>query len=284
MTERWPVPAPGAPVRIETQVSGDAAPGAGEYAEERVRAALDDVGRPVLHARVRLRRQADPALERPVVAQANVDVDGRFVRAEVTAATEREAADALQARLRERLRHDLARSGSGTWEDRRGRMASGEPHEWRHGDLPTQALPYFPRPVDEREIVRHKSVTPVSCDLDEAAFDMETMDYAFHLFTEVGSGQDSVLYRDGETGYRVAQVEPKPEALAPHTLPVTVSAHRAPLLSTTEAVARMATWDRPFLFFLDGERGQGAVLYHRYDGHYGLIAPAEPSRGGEVAP
>ena len=27
--------------------------------------------------------------------------------------------------------------------------------------------------------------------------------------------------------------------------------------------------------FLDGDRGQGAVLYHRYDGHYGLISPAD---------
>ena len=28
----------------------------------------------------------------------------------------------------------------------------------------------------------------------------------------------------------------------------------------------------PFLFYLDGDHGRGAVLYHRYDGHYGLIA------------
>jgi hypothetical protein len=26
---------------------------------------------------------------------------------------------------------------------------------------------------------------------------------------------------------------------------------------------------------LDGERGRGALLYHRYDGHYGLITPAD---------
>ena len=28
----------------------------------------------------------------------------------------------------------------------------------------------------------------------------------------------------------------------------------------------------PFLFYLDGDHGRGCVLYHRYDGHYGLIA------------
>ena len=87
--------------------------------------------------------------------------------------------------------------------------------------------------------------------------------------------QDSVLYRGGPTGYRLAQVQPDPDHLARHTLPVTVSAQPAPLLSTDEAVQRMASLDRPFLFHLDGERGRGALLYHRYDGHYGLITPAD---------
>ncbi|GAB2794459.1 sigma 54 modulation/S30EA ribosomal C-terminal domain-containing protein [Amycolatopsis magusensis] len=30
---------------------------------------------------------------------------------------------------------------------------------------------------------------------------------------------------------------------------------------------------QPFQF-LHAERGRGSVLYHRYDGHYGLITPA----------
>jgi Sigma 54 modulation/S30EA ribosomal protein C terminus len=31
---------------------------------------------------------------------------------------------------------------------------------------------------------------------------------------------------------------------------------------------------QPFLFFVDAETGRGNVLYHRYDGHYGLIVPS----------
>lgn len=281
MSERWPTAAPGVPEHVETQVGGDATRESVEYAAERVRAVLGDVGAPVLHARVRLQRHHGPSIDLPVVAQANVDVDGRFVRVQVAAPTEREAADLLHDRLRARLRHDLARS-SGNWEDRRAHRSSREPHEWRHGDAPTRPLPYYPRPADERQVIRHKSVTPARCDLDEAAYELDALDYAFHLFTEEGSGQDSVVYRGGPTGYRLAQVDPHPEALAPHTVPVTVSEQRAPLLSSREAVERMAAWDQPFLFFLDGDRGQGAVLYHRYDGHYGLITPAEPGRGGEV--
>lgn len=66
-----------------------------------------------------------------------------------------------------------------------------------------------------------------------------------------------------------------PGVLAGHAVVLTVSRQPAPLLTTAEAVDRMARWDRPFLFFLDADRGRGAVLYHRYDGHYGLITPAE---------
>ena len=262
-------------------MTGHAPPEIAGYAEARVRAALGATHRPVLHARVRITRHPDPGVERPVVAVANVDVDGRFVRAQVAAPSAQEAADLLHDRLQQRLRHDLQRA-VGHWEDRRARHSQGEPHEWRHGDERTHLRPYFPRPAEERQTIPHTSVTATPCDLDEAAFDMDVMDYDFHLFTEVGTGLDSVLYRGGPTALRLAQVDPRPGDLASHSLEVTVSEQPAPLLSVAEAEERMAVWDRPFLFFLDGDRGQGALLYHRYDGHYGLVNPAQPSRGGVV--
>lgn len=33
----------------------------------------------------------------------------------------------------------------------------------------------------------------------------------------------------------------------------------------------------PFLFYIDATTRRGNVLYHRYEGHYGVIAPAEPT-------
>jgi hypothetical protein len=271
----------GATTPIHVQLDGDLRGDLAQYLEQRTRDVLTLLDRPVLHARARLTHHADPRLARPYVAEANLDVDGRFVRAQVLAPSAREAVDMLHDRLRQRLEHDLQYT-QGDWEERRGRRATGEPHEWRHGDEPAHRPPWFPRPPEEREIVRHKSVSPATCTLDEAAEDMDLADYDFHLFTEEGTGQDSVLYRAGPSGYRLAQVDPHPEALAGHDLTVTVSDQRAPLLTTAEAVERMAQLDRPFLFFLDAERAQGALLYHRYDGHYGLITPAESSRGGEV--
>ena len=267
-------------IPVQVQVAGAHTDALLTEARERVRAAIrQHAGRPVLHARVRITRDGGP--DRPVVAQANIDLDGRLVRAQVHARTDREALELLEERLRNRMQH--ASRTVGNWEDRRGRgalsMAGPQPGdertEWRHGDLPTRRGPSYPRPPAERQIIRHKSFTVAEWGIDEAAFDMETLDYDFHLFTELGTGQDSVLYRGGPTGYRLAQVEPHPEALARHALEVTVSEQPAPGLSTDEAIERMAALDVPFLFYLDRERDRGALLYHRYDGHYGLITPAD---------
>ena len=268
---------------VQVQVSGELPPDTAPYAEQRLREVFADTHFPVLHARIRITHYADPSLERPVVGQANLDVDGRFLRVQLSARTSRGAIDLLHDRLRHRLQN-LVQRAEGTWEDRRGRYDVGEhydladDHEWRHGDEPTHRPPHFPRPVEEREIVRHKSVTPTRCGIDDAAADMEDMGYDFHLFTEAGTHRDAVLYRSGPTGYRLAQVTPQPDAaLAPHALLVTVSDQPAPRLSVEEATAQMAVWDRPFFFFLDSDTRRGAVLYHRYDGHYGLITPAEPA-------
>lgn len=255
------------PVRVE--VAGDRHPGIEAYAEKRVRAALRAVHRPLLQVRVRITHHEDPAVARPVVAQADVDVNGRPVRAQATGTTGLEAVDLLHDRLRRRLERDRSRSG-GHWEDRRGRQHGAEPGARRHGDTPAS---FLPRPGTEPVLVPHRSVTPLPCGLDEAVFDMEAMGYDFHLFTEEGSGQDSVLYTDPD-GLRLAQVEPHPDELAPHVTPVTVSRQPAPVLGVTEAVEQLGLWDRPFLFFLDAERGRGALLHHRHDGHYGLVSPA----------
>ena len=264
---------------VQVQVSGELPPDTAGYAQRRLQELIAASRFPVLHARIRVTRFPDPALPRPVVAQANLDVDGRFVRAQLDAPTAREAVDLLHDRLRHRLQRALQRT-EGNWEDRRARHSSREEHEWRHGDEPTHRPTHFPRPPEEREIIRHKTVTPARCGLDEAAADMADMGYDFHLFTEAGTGQDSVLYRSGPTGYRLAQVVPPPDAaLAPHSLLVTVSDQPAPRYSVGEAADRMAVWDQPFLFFVNTERDRGTLLYHRYDGHYGLIEPATTDSG-----
>ncbi len=75
---------------------------------------------PVLFARVKFDQAPDPAVQRPALVQATLDVNGRLVRARVAARRFDEAIDLLEARLRDRLER-LA----GRLRDRRRRRPSG---------------------------------------------------------------------------------------------------------------------------------------------------------------
>lgn len=256
-------------IDIEVSTSGEL-PGGAEYA----RAKLGELGRlthrPVLYARARLTKHRDPAVERPVVAQANLDVDGRLVRAQVAGADVYEAVDRLQARLK----HLLERAAE-HWERRRGAVPDTAAHQWRHQSVPAHRPSYFPRPPEERRIVRRKAFTATPCSIDDAALEMELLDYDFHLFVEEGTESACVLYRDGSTGFRLALVASDlAEQLSPHRLPVTISPRPAPCITVQQATEHLALLGLPFLFFIDAAQGRASVLYHRYDGHYGLLTPA----------
>jgi hypothetical protein len=255
---------------VESVLRGDIPATARAEAERMVQALAGYAHEPVLHARVRLTHTGDPARERPVIAQVNLDVNGRLVRAQVAGYTAHEAIDLVHDRARHRLER-LARH----WEARRGGRPGPEPHEWRHGQGSAHRPDYYPRPADERRVVRHKAYELVTATPDQAAFDMDLMDYDFHLFCDAGSGRDAVIYRAGSTGYRLAFVGGPPDGSAtPAAVPITVSPRPTPLLSVFEAMYQLDGTSRPFLFFADLVTGRGRVLYRRYDGHYGLIIPA----------
>ncbi|MEU2035896.1 ribosome hibernation promotion factor [Nocardia amamiensis] len=241
---------------------------AADYVRQKVGPALDHASEPLLGARVRVTGHADPAVARPVVAQANVNVNGRAVRVQVAAATTREAIDLLAARLKARLER-LARH----WQAVRGGRPGLRPQHWCQGDLARASLPHALDAAEQRRIVRRKSYALVGETCDEAVFDMETMDYDFHLFTESGTDADSVLYRIGDAGYRLAQVGPRPEAVTRGAVSFTMSPTPAPVLDIQDAITRLELTGLPFVFFRDKASKRGSVLYHRYDGDYGLITP-----------
>ncbi len=254
-------------VSLDESIPDDVTP----EVQRRVGAVLDHLRQPVLSARVRMTRHGDPAVTRPVSAQANVDVNGNLIRVQVEAGTVGEAL----AQLEEKLRHNAERA-SARWKDRTDRKPSAGPHEWRHISEPARRPSYFPRPEQERRILRRKAFGLAMCTVEEAAFDMDALDYDFHLFTELGSGQDSVLYRAGPTGYRLAQLTPVPDKVDAGSVPLTISEQPAVVLSTAAAVNRLSLSGQPFLFFRPPDGNHRArVLYRRYDGHYGLITPAE---------
>jgi ribosome-associated translation inhibitor RaiA len=255
---------------VEIVVHGDMPELVNDYTRGKIIALVERLTTPVLHARIRLTHQPDPAVARPVRAEANLDVNGRLVRVQVAATTGREAIDLLVDRLRRRLVRLAHHS-----EVLRGKRPSTEPREWRHGAEPAHRPPYYPRPIEERQLVRHKSFTPARLSPAEAAREMDQMDYDFHLFTEKATGGDAVVYRGGSTGYRLARLASGPRWLGLSDVPMTISPHPAPQLTVSEATNRLDVAGLPFVFFADASTGRGCVLYHRYDGHYGLITPAD---------
>ncbi|MFI6921202.1 sigma 54 modulation/S30EA ribosomal C-terminal domain-containing protein [Nonomuraea spiralis] len=205
---------------------------------------------PVLGATVKLAATPRPAGERRT-AEAVLDVQGRLIRARAGADSTRAAIHLLGDRLRARLLESTR-----DWENRRGR----------------HPRPQHPaRPAVEHRIVR--TLTAARAVPDEAAVDMEDLDYDFLLFTETATGQDSVIYRTDD-GYRLAQLEPRPDLPAPTCADISVSPLPAARLTVAQAVDRLELTGFAFVFFADSGTGAGCLLYRRDDGDYGLVTTA----------
>ncbi|HSR25925.1 MAG TPA: HPF/RaiA family ribosome-associated protein [Candidatus Eisenbacteria bacterium] len=253
------------PVRVTLR--GDVPEGTREYVEKKIGHVREYAHEPVLDAHAILTLAGDPARERPALAEATLDVNGTPVRAQVAAAQVGEAIDLLEDRLRRRLvQHQ-------DWVKTRHRwIGIASEHEWRHGDLPTQRPEHFPRPPDERQVVRRKTFALEPMTPDEAAFDMDLLSHDFHLFTDLGTGQDVVIYRKpgGRFGLR-GEVGLEETELTAAAVDVEGPAR---VMSEAEAVAHLDVAGVPFVFYLDPAARRGRVLYLRYDGHYGLITGA----------
>lgn len=257
-------------VRVTTR--GEVAADAVDYARRKVAHAVARIDVPVLHADVELLQAADPARKRPAIIEAVLDVDGTSVRAQIAATTMHEAVDLLEDRLVRRLRRfqEVAHR-EGRERHRTGAAPEGG---WRHGDLPTHRPEHFARPVDERELVRTKTFAAEPMTLDEAAFDLEMLGHDFYLFTEVQTGADAVLAH-GAGDVLVLQLSPEVDADATTGCVVEVATGpSAPRLTQADAFERLEAAAEHHVFFVDDATGRGAVAYHRYDGHWGLITTA----------
>lgn len=210
-----------------------------EYAREKILSLVSLAPQPVLSGRIRIIRTPHRPDGNHVIVEAMLDVNGRPIRAQVAASGSQEAIDLVQ----DRLRRKLSRLGK---------------HPARHGARARSHRPgYAVVPPTERDVVRHKAYEPAFSTAEQAAFDMELMDYDFQLFTDAETGLDSIVYRDGSAVYGLANVVGQPS------------------LSLAAAVGTLDATDIAFVFFADITTGRGNVLYRRHDGNYGLITPAQ---------
>ena len=229
------------------------------YAEAKIARVGKLAPRPVLFARVILREETNPSVERRAVAEASLDVSGRLVRAQVAARRIREAVDLLEDRLRRAL-EELA-----------------EHYATRRHDAgvssPAERPDYFPRPAEERQLVRHKALADWAQTPEEAALEMRLLDYDFYLFTNAATGEDNLLYRrfDGALGW--AQTTPDADGADGYVIELHTDHTPPARMALAQAVERLDAGGERFVFFRDDESGRGNVLYRRFDGHYGLIVP-----------
>lgn len=248
---------------LETQVESIA----GRYGRGDVNLAelARDADLLIRRARIRLTRFADRPAHSCAVVQGNLEIGGRPLRVQTLLGTGDEAVDVLCRRLRERLGRlgapDCAYQG----------MAADLPQAWvrPRGFYAEEAVLPRGRP----EIRRRKAVPLRSQTVDQAAFHMDAMDYDCHFFADVDTGEDSMVYRCGPTGYKVVQLSVRNGIPQRRGLRMTVSPLPAPSLTQQQAVRRLRSTGLPFLFFSDAAAAErrGAVLYQRFDGHYGLL-------------
>jgi ribosome-associated translation inhibitor RaiA len=234
------------------------------YARRKVASVVRLAPGPVVSARAEVVMHEDPARPRPISVKAEIDVDGDFVRAHATATTVAEAVDLVEAKLRRRIARMAARPSSTRARHRERTQA------WHHGDEPTARADFYPRPPEEREVVRRKTFACGTLSPNDAALELERLDHDFYLFTNSSSGDDNLLLRVHEGKYELIG-RGSTEALGPG---IEISAIRPSKLTTDEAVEQLDLSGRPFVFFVDAISGRGRVVYRRYDGHYGLITPA----------
>jgi ribosome-associated translation inhibitor RaiA len=251
---------------VHVVARGDVAAEDRAYAVRKIADVATRATMPLVAVDVRLSVAADPARARPAAVECSIDCNGQVLRAHAAADTIREAADLVVERLR-RLLHRVEERARAV----RLRHRDAGPGSWHHGDARTRRPPFYDRPVEERELVARKTVSPAPETVDEAVGTLELLDHDFLLYFDAFTGEHAVLHRLGDGRYELHQPRPRPDAVDGCVAHVVVRASSATVQTVAAALERLDAGGEPFVFFVDAESGDTCVAYRRFDGHYGLI-------------
>jgi hypothetical protein len=255
-------------VEVEVTAADEVPRGERDAARERIASLVDYTDEPLLGARLTLRRLGRPPTKRPWVADATVLVNGRLIAAHATGPTAVKAADEAAVRLRKPPRRVVGAEVA----------QRNEPAVIR-GALESLAADRVQRPEarrtppEQRRIVHRKVYGDELEPTLSAVADLLDLDYEFHLFRHVRTGEDVVVYRrdDGLIGL----IHPPGSALADENDVVVTEPSRYSSPMTLDAArAEMDILNHRFLYFIDADDGRGKVIYLRHDGDYGLLEPA----------
>jgi ribosomal subunit interface protein len=254
------------PINIEVSARGEVSDRSRQLARAKL-GELESVAKgPILGARVVLTQEANPRIPIPARAEAELDLQGRVVRARAAAPSMDAAIDDVAERLQRHLRRYLERLIT-----RQREPAQAPAGEWSHRSWSPPRPPMFVRPAEEREIIRRKSFAFGPMSVDEAADALEDLDHEFFLFHDAETDADAVVYwRDDGL---LALIEPRSAPAMEDRGPVLEPSRFSSPVDLQTAVAEMDALNHRFLFFENAATGRGNVIYRRYDGHYGLIEP-----------
>lgn len=228
-----------AAVPIEMSTSGDVSPEEHDLVWDMVDDLVSLRDEKASHISVRLSRQAKRG-PNTVELRVNMTLSGGSVRATERGSDVRSVAIIVEQRLKQALHRRVEK-----------RFDS---HQQPANERPLPGAVDTTKPRTEREIVRHKTVSPAPSTLEEATFDLVSMDYDFYLYVDLESNRDAVVAKSGDS-------------FTNHIGP-----SRASLASARD---RLHVGNEPFVFFEDEDTHRGHVLYRRFDGHFGLIVPAD---------
>jgi ribosomal subunit interface protein len=255
------------PINIEITARGEVSDEARQHVRERLAQLERFVKGPIVGARVVLIQERNPRIPMPARAEAEVDLQGRLVRARAVAPTMDAAIDDLAERLQRHLRRYVERLVT-----RQREPAQAPAGEWSHRSWSPPRPLTVVRPDEEREILRRKSFAVGPMSIEQAADALEDLDHDFLLFHDDGTDADAVVYwRDDGL---LALIEPRWVQSPDNRGPVQEQSRFSSPIDLQAAVAEMNAVSHRFLFFENQATARGNVIYRRYDGHYGLIEPA----------
>jgi hypothetical protein len=205
-------------------------------------------------AAARVRLTGSLCADGPALVQVNLRVCGARARIQVPGRSVASAIAAGAARLERQVRRLTTAWEPWPWPDPERRSLGG----------PDRGQ------IARLKIFRLRVATPC-----QATAAMNAMDYDAYLYTDVETGEDAIVHRAGPTGTRLARQRSMRPPSTPATQPLTVNSRRVPTMTPARAAARLADGWLPFVFFTDVDSGRGNLLYRRYDGDLGLVAPAE---------
>jgi len=254
-------------IEVEVTTRGEVSDVARRRARDKIAALARLTKGPVLAARVVLSEERDPRIPEPARAEGEINLQGRPVRAHASAVSMEAAVDQLAERLHQQIRRHVERLIT-----RERESAAAVPGEWRHRTWVHPRRPGFERSAEEQAVIARKSFAFEPTSLDEAADALEDLGDEFLLFRDPETGEDAVLYwrNDG----LLALIEAR-SANPPTRGPVPEPSRFSQPISLSTAVTEMSAVGHRFMFFENAATSRGNVIYRRYDGHLGLIEPAD---------